>query len=110
MVNESLKHKELKCFGKLWLEKRKFSVFVECKLNNHKLDLIGIQGNEMILCECIVSQSLTNAMNKLSLFEQPSVIFRYRQKRNNLANSIINKIKSKGIQFIEFDYIRYNGS
>ena len=104
--NEGMIHKELK----KWVieHNSNYVALEEARIGKKRIDIIFTDndGNIKKLVECIATQSLKEAMDKLSNINLNSIliekeIVREYKEKNQKARKIIKSIEEKGIKFIE---------
>ena len=108
MVNESKTHEDLKEIIKKRYFHKNNLVMEEFKFNNLKFDLAIIDkhsGKIIKIIECLVTQTMINAYNKLVNLDLnvEKEIVRVKKNRNPKSRKVIEKIKSKGINFVEIN-------
>ncbi len=106
MVQESMEHKRLKQYV-IRLNPHYIAI-EEGRIGRKRIDVIFInqEGNIRKLVECVVTQSLTKARDKLENIRLNSLsiereIIRIFKEKNPKARKVIKSIEDKGIIFTE---------
>lgn len=88
-ANESIYHNKLKEIGSNILIGKGYVVSIECLKNGKVIDVIGTNGFENVLVECVVVQKLNEVYEKLSKLKCENtrlIILRYYKKKESKIN------------------------
>ena len=107
MITESNDHLDLKKFMKAFYLALEYTVKEEHKIGAKIVDLAIYKNNKLIkIIECLHSQSITKALEKLLMIKNncQKEIIRFYRPKNPKARKIIKIVENKGILFTELTH------